>query len=109
MLIFIDPNGNYPRFIGDIVLENPSWTIGNSLPPGWILVAETVPPEVTSTQILEESFPELVDGIHTQKWTVRSKTEQELALDQAAQTARQKLIDLGLTEAEINALTRGLR
>lgn len=109
MLIFIDPNGNYPRFVGDMIIENVGWAVGDPIPAGWTLVAETAPPTTSSNQILEESFPEIIDGVYTQKWVVREKNEQELALDQAAQTARQKLINLGLTEAEVDALARGLR
>lgn len=109
MLIFIDPNGNYPRFVGDIILENPAWEVGNPLPDGWTPVQSTTPPEATTSQILEESYPELIDGVYTQKWTLRDKTEQELALELAAETARQKLKDLGLTDVEIDSLAKGLR
>lgn len=109
MLIFIDPNGNYPRFVGDISLDNPTWALGDPLPEGWIPVQTTTPPEATDSQILEEEFPEVLDGVYTQKWVLRNKTEQELALDLAAQTARQKLKDLGLTDVEIDSLARGLR
>ena len=109
MLIFIDPNGNYPRFSGDIVLENPSWTVGNTLPDGWVAVQVVAPPEVNASQVLVEEYPEIIDGVHTQKWSVRSKTSEELVFDVAAQSARQKLRDLGLTDVEIDSLARGLR
>lgn len=109
MLIFIDPNNNYPRFPGDIILDNPLWSVGDPLPEGWTPVLSVTPPEADTSQILTEEFPEILDGVHTQKWTLRSKTSEELALDAAARTARQKLKDLGLTDIEIDSLARGLR
>ena len=109
MLLYVDPAGNYPRFVGDIWVDNPNWVIGEPLPSGWTLVAETEPPLIPSGQILEEEFPEEVNGVLTQKWILRNKNQQEIDLDLAAQTARQKLVDLGLTEAEVDALARGLR
>jgi hypothetical protein len=109
MLIYIDPQNNYPRFIGDINLQHPTWSVGDPLPSGWTLVEETTPPQPQTTEVVEEDFPELVNGIYKQKWTIRQKTEQELLAEQAPQTARQKLLNLGLTEIEIDALIRGLR
>jgi hypothetical protein len=109
MLIFIDPSGNYPRFPGDITLDNPLWSVGDPLPEGWTPVQSVAPPEADASQILTEEYPEILDGAYTQKWTLRSKTSEELALDVAAQTARQKLKDLGLTDIEIDSLARGLK
>jgi hypothetical protein len=109
MLIFIDPQNNYPRFIGDINLQHPNWSVGDQLPDGWTHVEETTPPEPQSNEVVEEQFPELIDGNYKQNWALRAKTEQELLAEQAPQTARQKLKDLGLTDLEIDALIRGLR
>ena len=109
MLIFIDSDRNYPRFIGDLNIQHPSWVLGDALPPGWDLVDETPTPEVGQTQVLEESYPELVDGRYIQVWSVRDKTEAELAIDDAPRSAREKLRALGLNDAEIDALALGLR
>jgi hypothetical protein len=109
MLIFIDPQNNYPRFIGDINIQHPNWNAGDSLPEGWTQVEEVTPPQPQENEVLEEQFPELIDGIYKQKWALRTKTEQELLAEQAPQSARQKLKNLGLTDIEIDALARGLR
>lgn len=109
MLIFIDPEGNYPRFIGDIRASDPTWTIDAPLPEGWQLVEETVLPPLSEGQTFNELAPAVVDGVLRQVWEVRDLTEEELAKINAPKTARAKLIALGLTDDEIDALVLGIR
>lgn len=44
-MYLIDPDGNYPRHIGDLVLEHPDWTETQPLPAGWL---EVLPGELPS-------------------------------------------------------------
>lgn len=109
--MYIDTNTNtYPLYPGDIMLVSPSWQPGDALPNGWFSVEPTEPPTISGTEIYEEATPDLVDGAYIQAWMVRNLTEEELAIRQAPTTAREKLKTVvGLTDAEIEALIRGLR
>lgn len=106
--MYQDPNGNYPRFYGDIMLDVPGWQKGDDLPDGWRIVEMTEPPEVGEYQVLEELTPVETDGRLYQSWTVREMTADERERVDAPKVARQKLIDLGFTELEIKAISRGL-
>ena len=107
--MYISPENEYPRFIGDIQLEHPNFAAGDELPEGWVQVKESDAPKLGENQILYEDFPVEVDGVMTQNWQVRDMTVEEIERRDAPKTARQKLLDLGLTELEIDALLRGLR
>lgn len=107
-MIYISPNNEYPRHYGDIQLENPSWNLGDDLPEGWRAVSETEMPGLAENEIAEEGFPIEANGVMTQNWIIRSLTEKEIEQRNAPKTAKQKLISLGLTEFEVEALTRGL-
>lgn len=65
-------------------------------------------PEAGENQVSYEDLPIEIDGVITQNWAVRDLTEEEIESKNASITARQKLIDLGLTEAEVQALVRGM-
>jgi hypothetical protein len=108
-MLLIDPQGNYPRHIGDIMLANPGWEEGQALPEGWIYVNPVeIPAHNISTQRLEELAPTLAeDGQYYQTWNVRDLTGEELEIVNAPTTARAKLKSLGLTDAEVNALFMG--
>ena len=110
-MIFINPNNEYPRYVGDLQLENPGWAEGQALPEGWKYVEDSIPPEFTANnQVLEEGFPALDEnGIYQRNWSIRSMTAEELEVVNAPITAREKLKTLGLTEVEIDYLARSLR
>lgn len=101
---YISPSNEYPRYPGDIQIDNPGWDAGDPLPAGWIFVNETAPPETGPGEIFEAGEPEEVDGEWFQTWSVRSLTEEELAIANAPITAREKLVSLGFTDAEIRAI-----
>lgn len=108
-MLYINPQNEYPRHIGDIQAENPGWEPEFGLPEGWILVQPTDPPTLDGDQVLQELPPQKINGVWTQVWTARDLTEQELEIRNAPITARQKLKEIaGLTDAEITALSRGL-
>jgi hypothetical protein len=108
-MIYINAEGEYPRHIGDVQLVIPGWKTGDPLPDGWQAVVETDPPYASEYEVLYESPPQEVDGVITQVWTVRDLTDEELAIKLAPLTAKEKLVDLGLTDIEVQALTSGLR
>lgn len=69
-MIFIDPNGNYPRHIGDLLLEHKAWKTKDSLPDGWTLVEKTDQPIAGTGYMIKESYPALVDGKYQQTWEI---------------------------------------
>lgn len=110
MSVYINDLGEYPRYMGDVQLVLPEWQPGDALPAGWSEVVEVLGPSVDETQTYYEVAPIQVDGVWTQQWEVRPLTEEEIATRQAPITAREKLKTIvGLTDAEIGALIRGLR
>jgi hypothetical protein len=107
-MIYISPENEYPRHYGDIQLANPNWKLGDDLPEGWVQVAEAERPTPGADQVAYEDFPIEVDGVMTQNWVVRDMTQEEIDRRDAPKRAKEKLIALGLTEAEVEALLRGL-
>lgn len=67
----------YPRFDGDIQLIQSGWTSDKPLPDGWEKVNPTQIPEAGVGEAVEEVYPEKIDGSWYQKWSIRSKTEEE--------------------------------
>ena len=106
-MLYINPDNEYPRHIGDIQLEHPTFKEGDNLPAGWALVVEADIPAVGENQLAYESFPEEVDGVMTQNWQVRAMTAEEIERRDAPANAKAKLIALGLTEAEALAIVGG--
>ena len=102
--MYINSQGEFPRYIGDIQIEDSNWKKGDPLPEGWHEVAQVAPPTVGEFEVLENGEPELRDGVYYQTWTVRSMTEEEIDRKTAPKRAKQKLVDLGFTETEIQAL-----
>jgi hypothetical protein len=107
-MIYINAENEYPRHIGDVQLAKPSFKEGDALPTGWVKVEESERPTAGTDQVTVEGFPETVDGVMTQTWTLRDLTQAELDRRDAPANAKAKLIELGLTEAEVDALVRGL-
>lgn len=69
-MIFVDRQGNYPRYLGDLRESHPEWTFKNAIPSGWRIVQETTPPHTEGLEMLVEEFPEEVNGILVQNWSV---------------------------------------
>ena len=76
--LFISPDNEYPRHIGDIQLGTPDCD-GINLPEGWKPVEAINPPVPGEGQILEELFPELINGKYIQTWNLRALTAEEIA------------------------------
>lgn len=108
MISYINPNNEYPRYYGDIQIEHPEWKLGDALPTGWTGVYAATPPTAGEDEVVEEIFPTEIDGKMTQTFTTRPMTAEEIERRDAPKTAKAKLLALGLTEIEIQALIRGL-
>lgn len=108
-MVLINPQGEYPRHIGDLLLAHPDWKDGDPLPNGWQKVeyADELPSR-GQDEVIYEAEPTLVNGKLMQTFKVRPMTVEELERRDAPKTAKQKLMGLGLSEAEIEALTKGL-
>jgi hypothetical protein len=66
-MLFIAPENKYPRYIGDLQLENPSWKNGDKLPDGWIeVIPEQAIPENAIN--IREAFPEFRNDKYYQKF-----------------------------------------
>jgi len=107
-MLYINSENEYPRHIGDVQLAKPGFKDGDTLPTGWKKVEETTRPIPGKDKLSVEAFPVEVDGVMKQSWVVRKMTADELARRDAPANARAKLIELGLTEIEVNALVAGL-
>lgn len=105
---YISPENEYPRHIGDVQLASPGWSLGDPLPAGWTEVVLVERPAQEDGKVVYEDFPVELNGVMTQNWQIREMTAEEVERKNAPITAKQKLVALGLTEAEIEALTRGL-
>lgn len=108
-MIYISPDNEYPRHYGDIMLADPTWKKGDPLPEGWVEVAEASLPTAGENEKVVEGFPKEVKGVMTQNWEVRPMTAEEIERRDAPETAKAKLLALGLTEVEIAALGRLFR
>lgn len=69
-MIFIDKDGNYPKYLGDLQESYPEWTFKNAIPNGWKIVLPTTPPEISGLDMLVEEFPEEIGGVFRQKWSI---------------------------------------
>tara|TARA_R110000823_G_scaffold275718_1_gene394411 strand:- start:633 stop:962 length:330 start_codon:yes stop_codon:yes gene_type:complete len=107
-MLYINAAGEYPRHIGDVQLVKKTFKEGDALPKGWQAVVETERPVAGANQVAYDSGAVDVDGVLTQGWTVRDLTAEELARKDAPANAKAKLVELGFTEPEIQALISGL-
>ena len=106
-MLYVNADGEYPRFVGDIQATVPGWQIGDELPDGWHFVNTVSAPELGDDQLAVEEFPTEVGGVWSQSWSVRAMTAAELARRAAPTTLREKLEQLGLNEHEIALLLAG--
>lgn len=97
---YIKNGRDYPRFIGDILLENPNWIEGDDLPTGWELVTQAKMPVVNKYERLIEDFPILENG----QWSQVVRVEQFSQAEIDGEIALQELfsqVGKGKTLAEV--------
>jgi hypothetical protein len=99
-MIYINPQGEYPRHYGDIQLDNPTWELGDELPEGWVKVEESPRPEITSNQVAYEVHPVETDGVWYQTWEVRDLTTEEIEARKVAEVKRKIYNGEPITEQE---------
>lgn len=58
----MDPNGKYPRYVGDIALAAPGWKPGDPLPQGWREVQQSEIPKEAGKKAVFDT-PEEIDGV----------------------------------------------
>lgn len=75
---YIDPNGEYPKHIGDIQLEYPLWDETQKLPKGWQEVLESEIPNIPDGYKLIETMPIEIDGKKFRNFEVEKYTDAEL-------------------------------
>lgn len=98
----------YPKYIGDLQIDHPEWDGQiDTAPTPWVWV-EDVTPEYIEDKVIEDAEPQQVNGVWTRQFTHRDLTADEQARIAAPASAKAKLIALGFTENEINALVAGL-
>jgi hypothetical protein len=107
-MIYIDPNGNYPRHYGDIMQANPGWEVDDSLPAGWQEVAEVVFPIPTEGYNVIEGEPALVEGVLTRTYTVEPYTQEQVETKDAMSRLNDKIEAAGFTEYEMFAIRNNL-
>jgi hypothetical protein len=107
-MLYINPENEYPRHIGDVQLDQPGFQDGDVLPTGWQKVEESKRPTAEAGQVTAEGTPKKIKGVMTQQWVLRNLTQEELDRRNAPAIAKAKLIELGLTEAEVAKLVQDL-
>jgi hypothetical protein len=75
--LFIDANGNYPRHIGDLLLEHPEWDFSQGLPEGWVAVKETAAPVKQGYFRVKEIAPQIIGDEYVQSWEIVEQSEEE--------------------------------
>lgn len=95
-MLLIDPDGNYPRFKGDVKIAVKGWDETQPLPEGWAEVTPTDLPVAMVSEAIEELFPQKIDGKYYQAFKVRPKTEQEIANQERLRAKLEEQRQLGL-------------
>lgn len=90
--LFINPNNEYPRHVGDILLEDPNYD-GVNLPAGWKAVEVVSAPAPGDNEVVYESLPEMIDGVYRQLWLTRPITEEEIERKNNPPTSWQEVKD----------------
>jgi len=90
--LFINPNNEYPRHVGDILLEDPSYD-GVNLPAGWKPVDVVAAPVPGDNEVVYEGLPEMIDGVYRQSWLTRQMTDEEIERKNNPPTSWQEVKD----------------
>ena len=78
MYVYMDSQGNYPKYPGDAKIFFPNWDDYDNPPGGWRLVNDVEPPQILSTQTLIENDPIEKNGELFRSFSVREMTQEEL-------------------------------
>jgi hypothetical protein len=75
--LYISPDSEYPRHIGDIYREHPEFD-GVNLPSGWKEVLDSPAPILEDNETMVEDFPILIEGKYVRSLSKRALTPQEI-------------------------------
>jgi hypothetical protein len=98
--VYISPNKEYPRHIGDVQIAHPDYKEGQPLPEGWEQVEESPIPTAPQGKVVYEVFPVKVDGVWRQQFAIRDTTDDEVVFLQLEQIRRKVATRQPLTEEE---------
>jgi hypothetical protein len=105
-MLLINPQNEYPRYIGDLQLEHEDWQEGDVLPEGWSEVEMVEPPAYDYlTEIAFELPPVKKNGKFTQVWDKRLLTEEELSFFEIQRIRNKVALGQPLTAEEAALLT----
>lgn len=102
-MLFIN-GSNYPRYIGDLQIDYPSWTEGDTLPDGWSLVQEIDQPLPEPGKKVVEEYPKLYRGKYKQNWIQVDLSAEEKSIIDQRLAATELMSRLDLSEADILAI-----
>jgi hypothetical protein len=74
--LFISPEDEYPRHIGDIYREHVDFD-GHTIPEGWKPVIDVESPILEDDETLVEDFPTLINGRYYRSLSKRKLTPEE--------------------------------
>ena len=69
----------FPRYIGDVIADSPSWTPDLPLPSGWAELHIDEPPTTSDTQTALYGTPTLDGTVYRVGFTIKELTDSELA------------------------------
>ena len=106
-MLLINPENEYPRFIGDLQLEHPDWKQGDALPDGWSEVELTEQPDYDNdVEVVFEKQPVKRNGAFYQVWDKRDYTAEELLWLKRRAIKEKVLNNEPLTAEEAATLTQ---
>lgn len=108
MFLYNTETKEFPIFVGDAQVANPGWDGDIDNPPAPLVWVHDAAPVNAENKVIEDAEPKLINGVWTRQYKYRDYTADELEAINAPVSARAKLVALGFSEAEINALAIGL-
>ena len=69
----------FPRYVGDVIADSPSWASGLPLPDGWAELHIDEPPTTSGTQTALYGTPTLDGEIYRVGFVIKELTDSELA------------------------------
>lgn len=95
---------NYPRYIGDLQIENPAWVEGDVLPDGWSVVEEIDQPIPDAGKKVVEGTPKLYRGKYKQVWDQIDVSVEEQDIINQKILATELIEKLNISEQDLLAI-----
>jgi hypothetical protein len=108
-MLFINTDANhFPAYLGDVQLSDPTYEPGGVLPQGWFEVEPAQPPILAENEVIENSYAEVIDNQYVQRYTIRQKSDDEMALDNQLVAMVEELMKTGISQGLAVAEARKL-